>query len=61
MPRKSPSGKKKRTTADLKKYYKQWLTYQLSDHRPLWVRINTNDTVYTTHNVSSIHKNRFNK
>lgn len=42
--RKSPSGKKKRTNSDLQKYYKQWLTYQLSDHRPLWVRINTNDS-----------------
>jgi len=42
--RKSPSGKKKRTNTDLQKYYKQWLTYQLSDHRPLWVRINTNDS-----------------
>jgi len=42
--RKSPSGKKQRTSTDLRKYYKQWLTYQLSDHRPLWVRINTNDS-----------------
>lgn len=41
--RKSPSGKNK-SNADLQKYYKQWLTYQLSDHRPLWVRINTNDS-----------------
>jgi endonuclease/exonuclease/phosphatase family metal-dependent hydrolase len=41
--RKSPSGKNK-SNADLQKYYKQWLTYQLSDHKPLWVRINTNDS-----------------
>lgn len=38
---KSPNGKRNRN--NLKKYYKSWLTYQLSDHRPLWVRIKTNN------------------
>lgn len=36
--RASPNGKKK-TDAQLPKFYRDWLTYQLSDHRPLWVRI----------------------
>ena len=38
----SPNGEGLSDT-ELKKYYKKWLTYQLSDHRPLWVRIKTND------------------
>ena len=38
----SPNGEEL-SDAELKKYYKKWLTYQLSDHRPLWVRIKTND------------------
>jgi endonuclease/exonuclease/phosphatase family metal-dependent hydrolase len=38
---KSPNGKDK-TGAALKKYYASWKTYQLSDHKPMWVRINSN-------------------
>ena len=42
--KKSPNGRDLSTDAELKKYYRQWLTYQWSDHRPLWVRIQTNDS-----------------
>ena len=31
------------TGADLDGYYGDWLTYQWSDHKPLWVRLKTND------------------
>lgn len=42
---KSPNGKKKKTDAERKKYYeKEWRTYQLSDHKPMWVRLRTNDS-----------------
>ncbi len=40
---KSPNGKGK-SDAELEDYFSEWLTYQLSDHRPLWVRIGTNDS-----------------
>jgi hypothetical protein len=40
----SPNGKKK-TGADLKTYYtRDWRTYQLSDHKPMWVRLRTNNS-----------------
>ncbi len=42
--KKSPNGEKLSSDAELKKYYRQWLTYQWSDHRPLWVRIRSNDS-----------------
>ncbi len=29
---------------DLQKYYKDWRTYQLSDHKPLWVRLRVNES-----------------
>ena len=38
---KTPNGKDK-TGAALKKYYADWKTYQLSDHKPMWVRIRSN-------------------
>ena len=38
----SPNGKE--NEGDLKRYFKSWLTYQLSDHKPLWVRISTNSS-----------------
>ncbi len=41
--KKSSNGKDK-TGDDLKKYYETWRTYQLSDHRPLWVRLVTDDS-----------------
>jgi endonuclease/exonuclease/phosphatase family metal-dependent hydrolase len=31
--------KLKNTDAGLKKYYREWRTYQLSDHMPLWVEL----------------------
>jgi endonuclease/exonuclease/phosphatase family metal-dependent hydrolase len=39
----SPNGKGL-SEAQLRKYFKQWMTYQLSDHRPMWVRLKTNDS-----------------
>lgn len=41
--KRSPNGKKLSTDQQLKTYYRDWLTYQWSDHRPLWVRIRSND------------------
>lgn len=35
------AGKKAATKADLKKVYKDWRTYQFSDHYPMWVRLKT--------------------
>lgn len=40
----SPNGKKCQTEQELKKYYKLWRTYQISDHKPLWVRLKINDS-----------------
>jgi hypothetical protein len=40
----SPNGKKKTTDATLKNYYLDWRTYQFSDHLPLWVRLQVNDS-----------------
>jgi len=39
----SPNGSDK-SGDELRKYYRQWRTYQFSDHRPLWVRLKTNDS-----------------
>ena len=36
---KTTKGKKLRTDAEFKKYFKEWKTYHLSDHKPLWVKI----------------------
>ncbi|SMF56705.1 hypothetical protein SAMN06265365_10427 [Tistlia consotensis] len=41
--RKSPNGADK-SENELETYYRSWLTYQLSDHKPLWVRISTNSS-----------------
>jgi hypothetical protein len=40
----TPNGKNK-TGAALKNYYEDWSTYQLSDHKPLWVRLKVNDAL----------------
>ena len=40
---KSPNGRGK-SGEELKKYYKTWRTYQISDHKPMWVRLNINDS-----------------
>ncbi len=40
--KKTGNGKKAGSEADLKKYYRDWKTYQVSDHKPMWVRIKTN-------------------
>lgn len=42
--RKSPIGGKISSDDEFKKYYRDWLTYQWSDHKPLWVRIRSNDS-----------------
>ncbi|GAB3280669.1 hypothetical protein GCM10027347_55960 [Larkinella harenae] len=41
--KKTPNGKNKDGEA-LKKYYLEWRTYQFSDHKPMWVRLSTNDS-----------------
>lgn len=32
-------GKKCQTDKDFKNYFKEWRTYHLSDHQPLWIRV----------------------
>ena len=39
----SKNGKGK-SANELKKYYKDWRTYQLSDHKLMWVRLQVNDS-----------------
>ena len=41
--KKSPNGEALSSETDLKKYYPDWLTYQWSDHKPLWARFRSND------------------
>jgi exonuclease III len=41
--KKTPNGKRATTAAALKKYYLEWRTYQFSDHKPMWVRLDSND------------------
>jgi hypothetical protein len=42
---KTTTGKKAQGDDELRGYYlDEWRTYQLSDHNPLWVRLNTNDS-----------------
>jgi hypothetical protein len=38
----SSNGKKKDAEGKLEDYYGEWRTYQFSDHRPLWVRLQVN-------------------
>jgi endonuclease/exonuclease/phosphatase family metal-dependent hydrolase len=38
------SGGAKKNGEDLVAYYLTWRTYQVSDHKPMWVRLNTNDS-----------------
>jgi endonuclease/exonuclease/phosphatase family metal-dependent hydrolase len=38
------NGSKARDEAALEKYYREWRTYQLSDHMPLWVQLRVNDS-----------------
>ena len=33
---------KKGAGGDLKAAFKDWRTWQISDHKPMWVRINSN-------------------
>ena len=37
-------GKNAETDEKLTAVYHQWRTFQLSDHKPMWVRLNTNDS-----------------
>jgi endonuclease/exonuclease/phosphatase family metal-dependent hydrolase len=41
--KKTSNGKKQATESDLRDYYLTWRTYQFSDHKPLWVRLDSND------------------
>ena len=38
------SGAEGKTGAALEAYYREWRTYQFSDHLPLWVRLKVNDS-----------------
>jgi endonuclease/exonuclease/phosphatase family metal-dependent hydrolase len=40
----SSNGKKAAAKGELEEYYLDWRTYQFSDHRPLWVRLQVNDS-----------------
>ena len=41
---KKSSNAKNKTGEALRKYYKTWRTYQFSDHKPMWVRLGTDDS-----------------
>jgi hypothetical protein len=38
------NGAKAAANGELEDYYLDWRTYQFSDHRPLWVRLQVNDS-----------------
>lgn len=40
----SPNGMLEKDEGDLEKYYLDWRTYQISDHKPMWVRLSTNSS-----------------
>lgn len=42
--RKSSAGKKAKGDKALLKVYRDWRTYQFSDHYPMWVRLQTDDS-----------------
>ena len=42
--RASPNGHDLTDESELRDYYSTWRTYQFSDHKPMWVRLNTNDS-----------------
>ena len=42
--RKTSNLNKSRYKGDFEKYYRDWRTYQLSDHNPLWVRLKVNES-----------------
>lgn len=42
--RSSASTGKRAEKIGLEGYYKEWRTYQISDHKPMWVRLRTNDS-----------------
>lgn len=41
---KSPNGEARGSAQELDEYYLEWRTYQLSDHKPMWVRLRVNDS-----------------
>ena len=41
---KTTAGRKATTTVELKKAYRNWRTYQFSDHYPMWVRLQTDNS-----------------
>lgn len=42
--KKTPNGKRQTDDNELRDYYLDWRTYQFSDHKPMWVCLNTNDS-----------------
>jgi endonuclease/exonuclease/phosphatase family metal-dependent hydrolase len=42
--RSSPNGSDLADEDELRDYYLTWRTYQFSDHKPMWVRLNTNES-----------------
>ena len=49
---KSTNGAKlKDDEEELKKYYKEWRTYQMSDHNLIWVRVNNNNSIEYLQNL----------
>lgn len=38
----SPNGMMEQNEGDLRDYYLDWRTYQISDHKPMWVRLAVN-------------------
>lgn len=41
--KKAPQGKKKKP-GEFEDYFDTWLTFHLSDHKPLWVRVNADES-----------------
>lgn len=37
------NGQRTETVDELRDYYLDWRTYQISDHKPMWVRLDTDD------------------
>lgn len=48
---KSSNAKDKNTEVEQKKYYKEWRTYQMSDHNLLWVRLKINNSLEYLNNL----------
>ena len=49
--RKSANGKRAAERGTLDEYYLDWRTYQVSDHKPMWVRLEINDSAAYLENL----------